>query len=229
MSSEDAFNEYQSPMAAEPVAAPPGQVSIWFKLIAVFCMVMGGIGLLRGLKGIADATLATQAMGNMAGMPANTPQEKELKKTMEDYQEQILTLNRQFMPFNLTVALFQLVVSAVLLTGGIMGISRSRKARTFMLWGCLAAILFEFCRSPLRMIQMLQMAPIQAEMMEKMQEIGSGGGQQPPMDLSQLTSIGFNIIVVIMALFAMFKLFLYIATSVYLARQPASPAESPAS
>lgn len=150
-------------MDSNPVVRPGG-----LSALCILAMVLGALGILTGLAGIAAAALQGPLQDLAAQMqPAGDENAAEL-------QQQIAEESREFAQRhairNIVFSMAKLLVASSLLLGGIFAFRLRIPGRKLLLFGFAAGIAFELCQ----IWPMIEVAQFTGRIMEAQQQVVIG-------------------------------------------------------
>ena len=160
------LDAYQPPLA-DVVPAPAERKSGWLKAISIIAVVLGALGVLGALMGIVGLALSSQLQGAFAP-PAPPGMPQEMVDLQNQMQAEIQAIQERFWVANLTMTIIQLVVSGMLLVGGIQCLMRSAPGRKVLLTACSVAIVFEIVRAVVQTLMQVQTASVTQRFMQGM-------------------------------------------------------------
>jgi hypothetical protein len=147
---------------------PDGKRPRGLTVICVIAIVLGGLGLLASLGGIAK--LAADSGFQQSFMPPQGPggdQAIEIQRLMQ--QKRQVIANRYWWP-NMGFALANLVVAGGMLAGGIMALNRFPAARALLLVVFAVAVPFEVSRSVVNVLMQRDIAVVLSDLMPRLME-----------------------------------------------------------
>lgn len=155
----------------------------WLKVVCIGCIVLGSLGLLTGLIGIAgqlfNASVQSSMEKFMGAMQQGAPNKTlEIQRKM---QAEIGAVQQRYLVMNLILLGVQLFVAALLLVGGIQALRMKPVGHKLLIAAMSAAVVFELVRLPPTIIMQWESSKIMQPFMDEMMA-GSGpqgGGMTP--------------------------------------------------
>jgi hypothetical protein len=188
------------------------------KAICVIAVVLGALGFLSALGGIAGLAFSKQIQ--TAFSPSNPPGvPQRMVESQKQMQRDLQAIQDRFWPVNAVLVSAQLLLAVGLLFGGIQGLRRVPPARRILIGTCSAAIVFEVVRAVVQTI--LQVQTMSATM-HHMQQMMQSSGDAPPgaMDLAMTISRGAMVVGILFALGIVLLKLVYYGLSVWYLRKP---------
>jgi hypothetical protein len=164
---------YATPFAPQQPRTRPGGLTAVF----VISIVLGGLGLGGSLLGLASLA-AQSTLENAFKMPRQPGMPDDAFRAQEEMQIKVEEITHRYQGFSIGVVLLNLVISAGLLAGGIMGLKMIPKARAWLVTVLAAAILFEIIATVHTVIIQVETASVITGQMSKMMTTMPKGG--PP-------------------------------------------------
>jgi hypothetical protein len=156
---------------------------VWLKVVCIVSIVLGALGLLMAMTGIAGQLFAAEAQEStlkmmeafqVGGVP---PAIKEIQKEMMDAS---VAVQRRWMPINLAISIVHLFVAAALLAGGIQALRMKPSGRKLLLMALVAAILFEIGRLPPTGIMQWEMTKVVGQFSQRLMDAAAPSGKALP-------------------------------------------------
>lgn len=156
---------------------------VWLKAVCIVSIVLGALGLLMAMTGIAGQLFTEEAQKStlrmieamqVGGLP---PQMRELQQEMMD---QSAVVQRRWMPINLAICIVHLFVATALLAGGIQALRMKASGRKLLLMALWSAILFELGRLPPAGIMQWEMSKIMGPFAQRMMDAAAPPGKAMP-------------------------------------------------
>ena len=215
-------NQYQQagfPVDAlpDPAVVHQGRRPGGLTLVCVIAIVLGALGLLGALMGMASLAIGS-AVQDAFTMRQQPGMADEVVDAQIEMQESVQAVTDRYWGFHLGFSLVHLVVAGGLLAGGIVALRLSPSGRRFLITAFVVAILFELSRAVFQGIVQIDMWAGISDSMSRMAEIPtknggpSGAFLAAVMNASVLVGIGFT------ACFVLAKVIFYGVGARYLSR-----------
>ena len=219
-----ASNPYQPPpthIAATGAAVQPGRRPGGLTAICVITLVLGGLGLIASLVGLAalaaqDQIQKTFAVKSQPGMPEN------FAKTQQEMQAKMQTVQKPYRGVSMGLLATNIVLASCLIVGGIMVLRFHPKGCSLLVGAFVVAIAFETARTIVGVAMQLDTAAVMSQTMVRMAEAspssGGSGGVQAAETIAMITRIGVFVGMAFTVVFGLAKIIFYIIGFRYLRR-----------
>jgi hypothetical protein len=169
---------FETPFAPQQPRTCPGGLTA----VCVISIVLGALGLGGSLFSlvciVGQSTLQNVFKENAFKMPRQPGMPDGPFQAQEEMQKKIEEMTRRYQGINIGVVLLNLVISAGLLVGGIMGLKMVPKARVWLVTVLAAAILFEIIAAVIAIFIQIEMASFMSGSMSKIISSMPKGGPQ---------------------------------------------------
>lgn len=214
------YDAYRPPPLNAGAPPPAGRPLGFLKALAIIAIVLGAMGLMSSLTGMVALAFSgqLQSVFSPVGQPG-VPQ--SLQDAQLAMQKDLQALQDRFLALNLTLAIGNLCIASLLLTGGILTLRLVPRGRQIFLVGCWIAIVFDLFRAAAQSIVQMQTMTLTTQHMVRMME--AAGGRTPPEAVNfalTISKVGMVIGVVIGLVWVVAKLVFY-GTSIWQLRKPA--------
>ena len=156
----------------------------WLKFVCIGCIVLGSLGLLTGLMGIAGQLFNAGVQSSMEEF-MNAMQKGVPNKTIEiqrKMQAEMMAVQQRYLVMNLIFLGMQLFVAATLVAGGILALRMKPNGRKLLIAAMSAAVVFELVRLPPTIMMQWESSKVMQPFMDEMMAASSpqgGGGMTP--------------------------------------------------
>jgi hypothetical protein len=210
MSSNPFSDPQANPYAAQPAGAygpvKPGALTA----VCVIAIVLGIMGVLAVCIGGAGLAASSTLQGMLTVGPNATP----FDKAQIELQQEMMAINGRYLPIAVVLLGVQLVVSPLLIVGGVKALSMQHSGRRLLIYAFIAVIIFEVVRTAFQLYLQMQMLPLYDEMAMR---LAREGGNTPQVEMFQRIGKGSAMFGVVFLIFwGAVKLVLYGLSARYL-------------
>ncbi len=140
MNVSDGVNPYEFAEPLEPIPQPPPtKRPTGLVVISVITLLLGGMGLLASGGGVAGLFVGRMVQGQLIEQAEGNPDDKEMQSVAE-MQRKTMAVTEKYFLANIICQMITFAVCLVLVTGAIMLLWNSPRARKVLIAGCLLAI-----------------------------------------------------------------------------------------
>lgn len=218
-SDPSSFDAYRSPNLPDapysppPVGGRPGLLTT----LCVFAIVLGALGILNSLLGVAGAVggKALQAAFQPkagAGLPP------DMQKAQDDFQAAVNAVQDKYFWATVPALAFRFVAATLLLVGGIKTLSLQESGRKILLVACGVAVLFEILNAILQSVVNLDMMTAVNLYVEGLEKSLPDGPGNPQGVMSTVVRASIIAGIIITYLIAATKIAIYVFGLIYLQR-----------
>ena len=157
---------------------------VWLKVVCIVSIVLGALGLVMAAGGIVGQLMAEQAQAStlrwmeaMQGGGGLPPQVQEIQRELMTESARI---QHRWMPINVTVSVFHLLVASFLLAGGIQAVRMKESGRKLLLAALATAIVFEVARLPPTALVQWEMSKLMSPYMQRLMDASAPQGAAMP-------------------------------------------------
>lgn len=159
------FDPYLPPPVL-PAGATRGPLPTGLKAICIIALVLGSLGTFLSCMGFAGLAINQSLMSGF-GMPAGGGG-GPAQDAQQELQEGILAISREYLPFSIATVCLHLLAGLLLAIGGLLGLKSVPAGRTTLLFGFVAAIVYELSQSTLNVVIQSKTMPLAQRSMEQM-------------------------------------------------------------
>lgn len=208
------FDPYQPPLdipsTANRAALPTG-----LKAICIIAVVLGVLGTFLSCMGFAGLAINESLMGGM-GLPIGDGGGLA-PEAQQELQKNIAAIGRQYLPFTIAIVCLHLIAGILLTVGGSLTLRSVPAGRTTLVFGFLAALVYEVSQATLNVIIQTKTIPLARQSVEQMlQQPGQPG---MPQGMGQLMTGIMFVILGVTLLTVLVKIAFYAYSLYYLHRQ----------
>jgi hypothetical protein len=161
---------------------------VWLKVVCIVSIILGSLGLLMSLMGIAGQLMIEAMHSAMLSfvnvMPQAGPQQQA--DAMKEFFQASIDVQLAWRPLNMVLMGLNLFVASALVAGGIQALRMKPAGRKLLLAALAAAAVFEMIRGPATVAVQWQMSKSMGPLMQRMMEASTPAGANLPPGQQQM-------------------------------------------
>ena len=179
----DLTNPYRSLAEADETPLDPKRSTSGLATVCIIAAVLGGVGLMSAVNGIAGLAMSSTVQANLQSQLAEGTGDPVADSALQ-MQLDVQKMTADYLWFHVLTIVLLLIICPALLTGAIMAFQRKAVGRKLLIAAMLAAILFEVGRAVPTTRMQLKMGDAMRGMMQEMgaQAAPQAGEDGPDME-----------------------------------------------
>jgi hypothetical protein len=198
----------------------------WFVALCITAIVIGSLGILTGLYGLAMLAVGRTLQEKLEAAQSVGPAAAQMAKQLEvrrEMQKQIQEVVYRWRWITMPLLAVNLAVSLGLIVGGAGSLRLRPRGRTLLWFACWAAIVLELARlGPTLVIQKETLA-VTSRYMSRLMEVSAPPGQKMPAEAGEIAGVFMKVAaigaIVVGVVLALAKVGLYAFGVIYLRRR----------
>lgn len=162
--------------------------------ICVAAIILGALGLLSSVAGIAGMLLGERLRTMVEGMQAQSipPQARNVQQKMN---QQMLAMARRWRPVVVPLIIFHLAASVLLIVGAIGTLTQAPTGYQLLIWGLWGSLGYVVLYAPINLILTVENYRIVQQFMPELMQAGrpQAGAPAPPVDEMMQTTMRISV------------------------------------